>query len=157
AGRALLVTSLLVGLSLVWLTRDGGRQFTTYRELAAVGDGFYKAIMSIELVLALVLVPAVTAGAICQDKMRGGRGLVMATELSDAEIVLGKLASRLVTVLGILVCSLPVLALATFLGGIDPVEILGATLVIAGVAVLGVSLALTYSVWATKPHEALMA
>jgi len=157
AGRALLVTSLLVGLTLIWVTQYHGRHITTYRELAAVGDGFYKAIMSIELVLALVLVPAVTAGAICQDKMRGGLTLMMATDLSDAEIVVGRLASRLATVLGVLACGLPVFALSTFLGGIDPVETISATLVIIGVSVLGVSLALTYSVWATKAHEALMA
>ena len=81
----------------------------------------------------------------------------MATDLSDAEIVLGKLASRLVTILGIIACGLPVLAILTSLGGVDPVAILAGSMVIVGVAVLGVSLALTPSVWATRPHEALMA
>ena len=122
-----------------------------------VGSAFFRSIMAVELVLALVVVPAATAGAICQDKMRGGLTLMMVTDLSDAEIVLGKFASRLVTVLGVLACGLPVLAIASSLGGVDPVDALGGSMVIVGVAVLGVAVAMTYSVWATRPHEALMA
>src|SRR3954469_15859284 len=97
AGRALLVTSLLAGLILVWLTRFAGTAFSSFQALAVVGAAFFNAIMAVDLVRALVLVPAATAGAICQDKMRGGLTLMMVTDLSDAEIVLGKFASRLVT------------------------------------------------------------
>jgi ABC-type transport system involved in multi-copper enzyme maturation permease subunit len=157
AGRSLLVTSILVGLTLVGFNRLGGQSLTSFRDLAAVGTAFFGAILAVELVLALVVVPAATAGAICQDKMRGGLALMMVTDLSDAEIVLGKLASRLVTVLGVVACGLPVLAIATSLGGVDPLEILGGSMVIVGVSVLGVAVALTFSVWATRPHEALMA
>jgi ABC-type transport system involved in multi-copper enzyme maturation permease subunit len=82
---------------------------------------------------------------------------MMVTDLSDTEIVLGKLASRLVTILGIVACGLPVLAILTSLGGVDPVAIVAGSMVIVAMAVLGVSLALTFSVWATRPHEALMA
>ena len=105
----------------------------------------------------LAIVPAVTAGAICQDKMRGGLALMMVTDLSDAEIVLGRLASRLVTVLGVIFCGLPVLAILTSLGGVDPVDVVTGTMVIIGVSVLCVCLAMTFSVWAASAHEALMA
>ena len=157
AGRALLVTGVLIGLTLVWLNRLDGRELTNYKQLAEVGSAIFRSIMAVELVLAIVVVPAATAGAICQDKMRGGLTLMMVTDLSDAEIVLGKFASRLVTVLGVLACGLPVLAITSSLGGVDPVEALGGSMVVVGVAVLGVAVAITYSVWATRPHEALMA
>ncbi len=71
AGRALLVTGVLVGLTLVWLNRLDGREITDHKQLAVVGSAFFRSIMAVELVLALVVVPAATAGAICQDKMRG--------------------------------------------------------------------------------------
>jgi ABC-type transport system involved in multi-copper enzyme maturation permease subunit len=157
AGRALLVASLLAGLTLVWLAKVRARQFTSHQQLAEIGSVFESAIMAVELVLALVVVPAATAGAVCQDKMRGGLTLMMVTDLSDAEIVLGKLASRLAAVLGVMACGLPVLAISTSLGGVDPLSTFGGSLVILGVAILGVSVSLTYSVWATRPHEALMA
>src|SRR5262249_22159586 len=65
--------------------------------------------------------PAATAGAICQDKARGSLALLFATDLSDAEIVLGKLAARLVQVLGMILGVAPVLAVATLFGGVAPV------------------------------------
>jgi ABC-type transport system involved in multi-copper enzyme maturation permease subunit len=157
AGRSLLVGSVLTAMSLIWLTRFADHPLTSIQDYAVVGSALVNAIMSVELVLAIAIVPAAAAGAICQDKMRGGLTLMMVTDLSDGEIVLGKLASRLVTILGIVACGLPVLAILTSQGGVDPQEILAGSMVIVGVAVLGVSLALTFSVWATKPHEALMA
>jgi ABC-type transport system involved in multi-copper enzyme maturation permease subunit len=82
---------------------------------------------------------------------------VLVTDLSDTEIVLGKLAARLVPVLGMIASSLPVLALLTLMGGIDPVALTGSFLVLLGVAVLGCALALALSVWGRKTHEVLLA
>ena len=157
AGRALLVASVLLAIGLVWLNRYSGARFISFRDFAAAGSAMIRAIMVLELTLALAIVPAVTAGVICQDKMRGGLTLMMVTDLSDVEIVLGRLASRMVTVLGVIACGLPVLAILTAFGGVDPVEIATGTMVIVGVAVMAVCLSLTFSVWATKPHEALTA
>ncbi len=81
----------------------------------------------------------------------------MTTDLTDSEIVLGRLASRLLSTLGVVACGLPVLALATLLGGVDPMAVAGGTLVVVGVASLSVSMALAFSLWAGKPHEALSA
>ena len=53
-------------------------------------------------------------------------------------------------------CGLPVLALGSFLGGIDLAAAIGAELVTAGTAVLCCTLALLASVWARKPHQALL-
>src|SRR5207302_812028 len=82
---------------------------------------------------------------------------LLATDLSDAELVLGKLAARLLPVLALAACPVPVLFGATLLGGIDPQAAVGATLVTLGVAVLGCTLALTLSVWGRKTHEVLLA
>jgi hypothetical protein len=93
AGRSLLVASVLVAMTLIWLTRVSGGPLPSIKENAAIGLALVDAIMAVELVLAIAIVPAVAAGAICQDKMRGGLTLMMVTDLSNAEIVLGKLAS----------------------------------------------------------------
>ena len=44
---------------------------------------------------------------------------MLATDLSTAEIVLGKLDTGVLTALGLVACGLPVLSLASLLGGID--------------------------------------
>ena len=48
------------------------------------------------------------------------------------------------------------MALASLLGGIDPVILTGAFAVIVAVAVLGCSLALVLSVWARRPHDVVV-
>ena len=78
------------------------------------------------------------------------------TDLSDSEIVLGKLFSRLAPILGLLACAVPVVSLAALLGGI------------AGGALWGFSrsrrrsrcsaaLALSISVEVNKTDEVVMA
>src|SRR5262249_57027520 len=81
---------------------------------------------------------------------------MLATELSDPEIVLGKLAARLLPVLGLVACSWPVLAVSSLLGGIDPNALSLAFAIILAVALLGCTMALALSVWARKPHEVVL-
>lgn len=157
AGRSLFVVTLFVALAVVWGVEVAGRRFASFRDLARVGRAFYDATVGTQLVLILAAAPAATAGAICQDKARGTLAHVLVTDLSDVEIVLGKLAARLVPVLGFVGCVLPLMALGTLLGGVDPEALAGAFLVTLGLAVLGATLALTLSVWASKTHEVLLA
>ena len=79
------------------------------------------------------------------------------TDLSAAEIVLGKLFSRLGPILALLACALPVSALAALLGGIDIQALFSLFAVSAAVAVLGCALALLVSVQAAKTQDAIMA
>ena len=76
---------------------------------------------------------------------------MLATDLSNGEIVLGKLGVRLLPVLCLVACVLPLLAFSGLLGGIDPNAVLGSFLVATACAVLGCSLALALSVWGRKP------
>ena len=82
---------------------------------------------------------------------------MLVTDLSDSEIVLGKLAARLLPVFALVVATVPVLALAGLLGGIIIEAIATLTLITLVLAVLGCALALAFSVRATKVHEVLMA
>ena len=88
---------------------------------------------------------------------RGNLTHLFVTDLSSAEIVLGKLAARLVPVFGLVAATIPVLAIAGLLGGVIFEAILCLTLITLALAVLGCSLALAISVRATKTHEVLMA
>jgi ABC-type transport system involved in multi-copper enzyme maturation permease subunit len=127
------------------------------RALAWLGEGFYFAIACVQLVLVLLVAPAATAGAICVDRARGMLTHMLVTDLSDSEIVLGKLAARLLPVFALVGATVPVLALAGLLGGIIIEAIAMLTLITFVLAVLGCALALAFSVRATKVHEVLMA
>jgi ABC-type transport system involved in multi-copper enzyme maturation permease subunit len=154
--RAAFIALLAVGLAFVWAKKLDG-QAPTVRVLAEAGESFFEALIGIQLALVLLAAPAYTAGAICLDRTRGTLLHLLATDLSDAEIVLGKLAARLLPVVGLVLAAVPVLFSAILLGGIDPAAALGAVLVSLGCAVLGCALALTLSVWGRRPHEVLLA
>src|SRR3954454_6944582 len=149
AMRSLTVLLLLTAMTLVWYESPAARSAAsgamTIVQQAQVGKAFYGTTAIILLGLVGLAAPAATAAAICQDKARGNLTLLLATDLSDAEIVLGKLAARLVPVLGMIACAAPVLALTTLLGGVDPVVLTGAILVCLACAIFGCSLALMLS------------
>src|SRR5262249_8942858 len=115
-----------------------------------------QALAAAQLALALLAAPAATAGAVCLDRARGTLAHVLVTDLTGAEIILGKLAARLVPVVGMVLCGVPFLSLGPLLGGIDPVSVFGLLLVTLGATVLGCSLALTLSVWGTRLTEVVL-
>ncbi len=149
----MLLAALLVILSRSTSAYYGGM---TFHELAKLGESFYIALIGTQLTLVLLAAPAATAGSICLDRASGKLTHLLVTDLSDAEIVLGKLAARLVPVLGLVGCALPLLAIMTLMGGVDPDALVGGFFVTVSVALLGCSLAFVFSLWAKKTHEALL-
>jgi ABC-type transport system involved in multi-copper enzyme maturation permease subunit len=152
--RACYASLLLVGLTLTWGPSD--RTIHSLADAAVIARVFFHTLIVVQLAVVLLAAPAVTAGAVCVDKARGTLLHAFLTDLTDREIVLGKLGARLVPILSLMACGLPVLALGSFLGGIDLQAVLGAELVTAGAAVACSSVALVASVWARKPHQALL-
>ena len=95
--RALFVLGLLLALAFVLCGTIGvaGTTANSYpiQRLARLGENFYYAIATVQLGLVLLVAPAATAGAICVDRARGALAHMLVTDLSDSEIVLGKLAA----------------------------------------------------------------
>ena len=157
AARALFVAGLLGALTLVWWSRTSRSPLRSVQAQAEVGRLFCGAMTTTQLAMILLAAPAATAGAICIDRARGTLAHMLVTDLSSAEIVLGKLAARMLPVLLIVVCIVPIPALGSLLGGIDPELVGGAVLVTLGAALTGCSAALAVSNWGTKVHEVLLA
>ena len=157
--RAGFVSVLLAGMMVAWHSgplRNRTGPITSIQDFANYGRQLFLTTVAIELSLVLLAAPAATAGAICLDKARGTLDHMLATDLSNAEIVLGKLGVRLIPVLGLIACVLPLTALTGLLGGIDPVALFGSFLTSIACAILGCSLAMVLSVWGRKTHEVLM-
>jgi len=162
AGRSVFVLLLLIGLAIVWIGRHSflstpGPRPAVFQQMAKLGEWFFYAMAGIQVSLILLAAPAAAAGSICMDRVRGTLAHMMVTDLSDGEIVLGKLGARLAPIIGLIACSVPVAALATLLGGVEFSAIIGLFVVSVSLAVLGCTLALTISVWAAKTHDVLMA
>ena len=159
--RSFFVLGLLAALALVWLPVCFGKGHPvgsiSIKQLAEGGEYFFYAISTTQLIVVLLVAPAATAGAICLDRARGSLTHMLVTELADTEIVLGKLAARLLPVVALVAATIPVLTLAGLLGGLIFEAILSLTMITVVLALFGCTLALAISVRATKTHEVLMA
>jgi ABC-type transport system involved in multi-copper enzyme maturation permease subunit len=159
APRAGFLTVILAAISLAWPNSFWNRrpdQTVSIQMMTYVGESLFETTASIELTLVLLAAPAATAGAVCLAKARGTLDHMLATDLSNAEIVLGKLGAGLVPVFGLVACVLPIMALVGLLGGVDPIAIVGSFLVATGCTVLGCSLVLAFSLWGRKANDVLM-
>jgi ABC-type transport system involved in multi-copper enzyme maturation permease subunit len=148
---------LLAALTVVWWARTVNRPARSLQAQAEVGRVFCGAIMATQLAMVLLVAPAATAGSLCLDRARGTLAHMLMTDLSSSEIVIGKVAARMIPVFGIVLCVLPIPAMGTLLGGIDPDLLAGSGLVALGAAVTGCTAALALSTWGTKTHEVLLA
>jgi ABC-type transport system involved in multi-copper enzyme maturation permease subunit len=151
------VAALLFSMWTIATSRATPVAVSSWRDYAALGESYFYALIGVELALVMLAAPAATAGAICLDRARGTLDQILVTDLSDSEVVLGKLGARLLPVMGLVACSWPVMAISLLLGGIDPIALALAFAIIVAVGVFGCTLALALSVWARKPHEVIMA
>jgi ABC-type transport system involved in multi-copper enzyme maturation permease subunit len=110
---------VLVVLTLTYWSWGGKWRAPTSADLAYFTLGLFYAFLIAQLVALLALAPAVTAGAIAEERERGSMTFLLATDLRDHEIVLGKFAARLVHLLGLVLAGLPIFSLMQLLGGID--------------------------------------
>ena len=111
--RSLFVAALLACLFVIAWNRPELMRAESRSDLAQLAETFYVGLVGTQLTLVLIAAPAATAGAICLDRARGTMTHLLVTDLTDREIVLGKLAARLVPVIGLVGCSLGVMALMT--------------------------------------------
>ncbi len=162
--RAAYAFALLAALSVLYATylSRGGELDALFgparlgtQEVAEFGSRFFVTFLGLQFGAVFVLTPAFTATAVAEEKERRTLEYLLATDLENREIVLGKLASRLLAMLLLLVGGLPVLSFVQFLGGVDPNLVLaGFVATVVTMLSLG-SLSIFNSVRATRPRGAI--
>ncbi len=110
--------------------------------MAEFARNFFAYFAFTQIVVVLLFTPALTAGTISLERERRTIEYLFATDLSNHEIVLGKLAARLVVALCLVAAGMPILSIAMLLGGIEPQWLymalaitLSTTLVLAAVSI----------------------
>lgn len=104
-----------------------------------------------------LITPAIVAGVIADEKQRKTLHYLLASRLTDLEIVLGKLAARLLLVLVLALSGLPILCALTLYGTVDPAG-MAALFALTPVGALFVGgLSILASTWARRVREAVLA
>jgi len=126
-GRFFLYRTLYAGgmlLLLLWIWLNLGRHSNLAGQLEGLGEIFFGTCATVQFVAVCLLTPGAVAGCIAEEKGSRTIEFLLATDLNNREIVLGKSASRVGALLMVLLAGLPVLSLMQFFGGIDPAILL---------------------------------
>jgi ABC-type transport system involved in multi-copper enzyme maturation permease subunit len=157
AQRAAFITLLLTVIYLIWQAHVDPGRVLTLRAGAKIGETVFHVIIVVQLAFVFLAAPPAVAGAACQDRLSGVLADMLATELSAAEILMGRLIACLAAVLIMVASSLPVLFAAMLLGGIEDRTLVGAILVTAAVVLLCCTMALSLAIFGGKTYEVTFA
>ncbi len=114
---ALFVAFVLCWLFYILVMEHGWQQ--PAQRMSQFANGFFYTFLVIQFVTVVLLTPAYTAGAIAEEKERKTLEFILATDLQNREIILGKVVSRLLNLTLLLLAGVPILSFLQFLGGVD--------------------------------------
>lgn len=152
---ALVLAFIFCWIYFTWISFRAPGQVVRPRDLSKLAETYFGVYMVVQFILVCVLTPASVSGAIAEEKERRTLEFLLATDLRDREILFGKLATRVGSLLLFLAAGLPILTLMQFFGGIDPDQVIAGfaatVLVVLSLAALGMGA----SVLARKARDAI--
>ncbi len=135
--------ALLIVVVIFSLYGGGGNvSDTNLAELAKTSVKVFQNLSFLQLGLVALLSPIFTAGSITQEKDSQTYDILLATPLSNGQIVLGSLLSRLFFVVMLLVSGIPIFAITQIFGGVAIDNIFVSFLIAAATAFVTGSLAM---------------
>lgn len=153
--RATYVTVLLVLMSTAWLVLTGSQEIGTLGDLSRFATFLFQLLSPMQLVLALYVSALCAASSVSREKDRGTLVLLLTTDLRNHELVFGKLAASMLTVIVLLVAALPLFMLMILLGGIQLRQVLGMFFVTLTSALAAGTLGATIALWREKTFQTL--
>src|SRR6478735_1036893 len=134
----------LIGVVLFSLLSSSNSSFgsMSLEDLAKVSSQLFRTASYWQLGLVAFLAPVFTAGAITQEKDSQTYDILLATPLTNAQIVLGSLLSRLFFVITLLISGIPIFSITQIFGGVAIRNIVVSFLIAAATAFVTGSLAM---------------
>jgi ABC-type transport system involved in multi-copper enzyme maturation permease subunit len=144
----------VLGLT-AWQATVGWSQTATLGDTARFGLFVFQLFAYMQLVLLIFFAALSGASAVTREKDRRTFILVLMTDLRNYEIVLGKLLGSLLPIVLLLLGMVPVLTLTLLLGGVAPIQVVQAGLIIAATSFVAGSLGGLVALWRDKTFQAL--
>ncbi|MGP0065764.1 MAG: hypothetical protein ACLQGP_19450 [Isosphaeraceae bacterium] len=154
-GRSSFSCFLFIIMWTAWQSIIGWQTVTEMGVVARFGGILYWMFAMLQLTLMLFFAPLFTAATVSYEKDRRTFTLLLMTDLSDLEIVLGKLVAGLLNVLTILSASVGLLFLCTLLGGISFGQVANLFAVTAASGVAGGALGLLVALWRDRTFQSI--
>jgi ABC-type transport system involved in multi-copper enzyme maturation permease subunit len=100
---------------------------TDVARVARMGQTLFAAFSTVQLLLVAALSPLLVATGVLEEKEERTLEMVVISRLTAAHILWGKVGSRLLSLLSLVVGGLPMLAMVVSLGGVGPWEVVNLT------------------------------
>lgn len=146
---------LLMLMSTAWLVLTGTQLVRDVGDLARFGSLVFQLLAPLQLALTIFFSGLLAASEAAHEKDRRTLILLLLTNLSNCELVLGKLMASLLNVLVTLAAGLPVFFLVALLGGISHGQIARTTAVTLATVLACGSLGSMLALWREKTFQAL--
>ena len=153
--RTLSVSALFVLMWTAWQSLIGWRDVREFGVIARFGSVIYGMFAFLQLTLILFFAPLFTAASIAHEKDRRTFMLLLLTDLSDLEIVLGKMIAGLLKILATLAAGAGLLSLCTLLGGISFGQVATLFAVTASSGVAGGAMGLVVALWRDRAFQSI--
>ena len=146
--RFLYILALTVFVGVVWLSvgqYEGNASFVQSR-MAAAGQRIVTTIVFFQFFAMQILAVVLLSSAVSDEVYHRTLGILMTTPINSLQIVMGKLLSRLLQLVLLLVISLPMLAIVRVLGGVPWGYLLSSLCITLTAAIFAGSLSLLFSI-----------
>jgi ABC-type transport system involved in multi-copper enzyme maturation permease subunit len=154
---------MVYGLALLFLLLSQFREFDashpaggTPEQLQTFAEGTFIQFAGAQGAAILCLIPALVAGVIADEHQRKTLHYLLASQLSSAEIVLGKLGARLVHIGTFLALGIPVVCLLALYGGLNPENVYYVYLGTFTIVLFVSGLSVLVSIMARRPRDAIL-
>ncbi len=147
--------ALVVLMCTAWLVLTGTQLVSDVGDLARFGMVLFQILAPLQLALAIFFAALLAASEVAHEKDRKTLILLLLTNLSNSELVLGKLLASLLNVLVMLATALPVFLFTALLGGVSYGQIARAFAVTLAAVLACGSLGSMLALWREKTFQAL--
>ena len=153
--RAVYVAALLVLMSTAWLLLTGTQIIRNVGDFARFGAILFQILAPLQLTLALFFSAIFAAVAVAHEKDRRTLVLLLLTNLSNSELVVGKLLASLLHIFALVLGALPLFMLSALFGGVSFEQIARVYAVTLGATAAAGSLGSTLGLWREKTFQTL--
>ena len=153
--RASYVGLLFVLMWTAWQSLIGWRDVQEFGLMARFGSILYGIFAFLQLTLILFFAPIITAASVAHEKDRRTFLLLLMTDLSDLEIVLGKLTAGLLNILAALAAGAGMLSLCTLFGGISFSQVATLFAVTASSGMAGGAMGMVVALWRDRAFQSI--
>lgn len=153
--RAAYVGALFGLIATAWLILFGSQPVRTLADLARFGSAAFALVAPVQMALATGFSALLAAAAVAQEKDRRTIELLLLTRLSNVELVVGTLLASMLSVLVLILASVPLLMLTALLGGVSYSQIARVIGVTLSMALAAGSLGSTLALWRERTFQTL--